>query len=141
LDGTCTDYFNGYWYKNKGTAFTKNGITLYPSFTLTFCLGRDTGGYAAGIGMVTPQGMAGNVACPATPELCVNSNPAAPADLQAQINKLQFNSTLTFDDTFYNFGKIQSLQAPTNPVDLVQMLEGYFSSISGAPKATSTLAQ
>lgn len=128
LDGTCTDYFNGYWYKNKGTEFTKNDLKLYSSFTLTFCLGEATGGYGAGIGMVTPSGIAGSVACPATPDLCVNSKPAAAENIQAKIDSLKFNSSLVMDETLYNFGKTQTLTVPENPVDLMQMLEGLFGS-------------
>jgi len=141
LDGTCTDYFNGYWYKNKGAAFAKNGVTLYPSFTLTFCLGQATGGYDAGIGMITPQGMAGNVACPATPDLCVNGKPAGSEDLQAQINGLPFDSALDFDGTFYNFGKTQTLQAPANSLDLMQLLQSFFGSIAKTGSTTQASAK
>jgi hypothetical protein len=138
-DGACTDYFNGYWYKSAGTAFTKNGIKLYPDFNLTFCLGQATGGYDAGIGMVTPQGIKGNISCPATPDLCVNSNPVRPEDLQSNIDNLHFNSLLTFEDTFYNFGKTQSLKAPEKSLDLMQLLQSFFGSMSGNGTTTTQI--
>ncbi len=141
LDGTCTDYFNGYWYKNKGTQFTKNGMKLYTSFTLTFCLGEATGGFGAGIGMATPSGIAGNVACPATPNLCVNSKLAGAKNIQAKIDSLKFNSPLVIDETVYNFGKTQTLTAPENPIDLMQMLEGLLGSFFPTNPTAKTLVQ
>lgn len=138
IDGTCASYFNSYWYKNAGSGFTKNGIKLYPSFAFTFCLGQATGGYDAGIGMLTPQGIAGNIKCPATPDLCVNSNPGRPQDLQAKIDSLQFNSSLVFDDTIYNVGKTQTLSPPENPTDLINLFQGFFGGLMNS-STTPTL--
>jgi hypothetical protein len=141
FDGTCTNYFNSYWYKNVGTGFTKNGIKLYPSFTFTFCLGQATGGYDAGIGMITSKGLAGNVPCPGPLDKCVNKNPAVLDDFQAKIDKLQFNSSLVFDDTFYNFGKTQTLELPKDSLDLMQSLQSLLGSQLSSSSTNQTLAQ
>lgn len=50
-DGPCTDTTNKYWYA------VPNGLNSVNSYTLTFCLGQQTGGYAAGTHTMTQAGI------------------------------------------------------------------------------------
>lgn len=53
-DNTCTatgSGSNAYYYTASGTSFTSpkdNATTVYPTYSLTFCLGANTGGYTDG---------------------------------------------------------------------------------------------
>jgi hypothetical protein len=124
-DGNCTDYYNSYWYKTSGQPKTVNGQTVYPSFTMTFCLGALTGGFNAGIGMLTPQGIQSNITCTDTPQHCVNQNPgtAASAAALSAVNQMDFAGQITADITYSNYGKAQTFTAPDNAVDLIQLIK------------------
>ncbi len=57
-DGGCTTTNNAYTYASSGSSYTgSGGATVYPSYTYTFCLGQQTGGYASGAHTATPQGI------------------------------------------------------------------------------------
>jgi hypothetical protein len=85
--------------------------------------------------------LAGNVPCPGPLDKCVNKNPARFEDFEAQIDKLQFNSSLVFDETFYNFGKTRTLEVPKNSLDLMQSLQSLLSSQRSSSSTNQTLAQ
>ncbi len=56
-DGACTDADNAYTYKASGIAYTGTGtpaVQVYPTYTLNFCLGSQTSGYAAGKHLASP---------------------------------------------------------------------------------------
>ncbi|MBI3232395.1 MAG: type II secretion system protein [Candidatus Doudnabacteria bacterium] len=48
---------NTYWYVPLGTSQVVNGLTVYPDFDYYFCLGDQTGNFAAGVRTLTPQGV------------------------------------------------------------------------------------
>ncbi|HVY67657.1 MAG TPA: hypothetical protein VHA30_02045, partial [Patescibacteria group bacterium] len=124
-DGTCTDYYNGYWYEPAGKAATINGRQVYPSYSLTFCLGGDTGGLAAGIGELTPQGLKGNIACPSTLDLCLKNTAGQTADLTQQINQLKFGGEITWDATFADYGKPVTATAPASSTDVSELIKAF----------------
>lgn len=125
LDGTCTNYYNTYWYTPIGAPYIKNGVTVYPSYKLTFCLGALTGSYQAGIGELSPTGIKGNIACPTTADKCVNSS--GPSDQNAQIldavNKMTFGASLKIDATYSDYGKAQNITAPTSSMDIMDLIK------------------
>ncbi len=143
-DGACTDYFNGYWYKAAGKPKVVKDQNVYPSYTLTFCLGADTGGYKAGIGMVTPGGIEGDIACPATPDKCVgNSTIDSSSQDQAiinAVNKMTFSGQLSVNVTYSDYGKPANIQAPASSTDLMSLIKqaipSFGSASSSAPQAT-----
>ncbi len=48
---------NTYYYVASGTPQTVNGVTVYPDFNYYFCLGDQTGNFAPGVRILTPQGV------------------------------------------------------------------------------------
>lgn len=48
---------NPYYYVPTGTSAVVNGITIYPDYIYYFCLGDQTGNFAAGIRTLTPKGV------------------------------------------------------------------------------------
>ena len=137
-DGTCTDYYNGYWYTPSGTKSVQNGNTVYSSYTLTFCLGAATGSYQPGIAKLTPSGIQANIACPSSNQAqCVNSNPIAQTSQSNQdaiskiINGIKFNGTVSVDATYHDYGKTQTLTAPAGAYDISQKMTQATSTGSG----------
>lgn len=128
-DGTCTDYFNDYWYSPIGNQKDINGKTVYDSYALTFCLGQTTGVYQPGIGKATPQGIQSNIACPDTnPNNCAKPlSPAANQNLSEQlnqaVNKLEFSAEFSLDAEYSNFGKTKNVEAPADAVDLLELIQ------------------
>jgi hypothetical protein len=124
-DGTCTDYYNTYWYEPTGTK-TKapNGQEVYSSFTISFCFGGETGGYSPGIGKLTPEGMKTNIDCPTTKEQCFN-NPAKAVvedEIKSAINKIEFSGELSIDATYSDYGKKEEVREPEKLLDLLDVL-------------------
>jgi general secretion pathway protein G len=60
-DGGCplSTSANGYVYANSGTGYlgTDGITTVYPSYSLAFCLGNVTAGYATGTHTLSPTGI------------------------------------------------------------------------------------
>lgn len=137
-DGNCTDYYNGYWYKSTGDSKIVKGITVYPDYTLTFCLGSAAGGYAAGIGSMSSEGIQANIACPTTADKCVNPSAASGQDLPGEINKLNFSGELDFSLTYSDFGKLENLSAPTESTDILNLINGL---VPGSVATTTTDSQ
>ena len=125
LDGNCTNYYNTYWYTPQGTPYVKKGVTVYPSYKLTFCLGALTGGYQGGIGQLTPNGIQGNIACPTTAEKCVNNSSSSNDNSQilAAINKMSFGANLKMDATYSDYGKPQNITAPATSTDILDLIK------------------
>lgn len=139
-DGTCTDYYNTYWYKSQGAPKIIKGIKLYPSYTLTFCLGSDVGGYKAGIGQLTEIGIKDNITCPTTADLCVYSKPAySEQDIQNAINQISFNDEIKLDVIYSDYGKSQKLVAPVNPQDILDLINQSLNSLKQYQATTSPL--
>jgi hypothetical protein len=132
VDGTCTGYYNTYWYQPSGKAAKTNGQTVYPSYTLTFCLGQDTGGYKAGIAQLSPQGISANIACPSTPDQCVNPNPAPAPDFTGAVNQMSFSAEVTIDSANSDFGKTDTFQAPADAKDIMDLINGTTTPASGS---------
>jgi hypothetical protein len=122
-DGTCTNYFNTYWYTPEGKFHLQNGIEVFPSYKMTFCLGADTGGYAAGIGKLTPNGIEAGIVCPGPAEKCVNTNPKPAVDIKQAMDLLNSTGQINFDNTFSDLGKSQALTAPPQSTDILDLLQ------------------
>ncbi len=57
-DGTCTAAQNTYTYTGAATTYTgTTGTTVGGTYTLTFCLGAQTGGFAAGTHTASQTGI------------------------------------------------------------------------------------
>jgi hypothetical protein len=135
--GNCTDYYNPYWYEPQGAAFQKDGKTLYPSFQITFCLGKDTSDYSttyqAGVGRLTPDGIEDNIACPTTASQCYKdpSKDNGDHDIAARkqkkikdmIAKIDFSAQFTIDANYHDYDKKQKLDAPQDPFDLIKVIQ------------------
>ncbi len=118
-DGSCTDYYNDYWYE------AKQGGNNY---TLTFCLGGPVGGYSAGIAELSPSGIRDNIACPSTQEQCNSGAPAADPNAEAKqqvkdfIDKLMFSAELKIDEDYSDYGKKSDISVPADAFDVMKML-------------------
>jgi hypothetical protein len=123
-DGTCTDYYNAYWYSPEGKPSTKKGIVVYPDYSLTFCLGDKTGSYPAGIGKLTRSGIENNIACPTTAENCVKENNNPEKVMSDEINKMTFTADIVFEAAFKDYGVIKELKEPEKAVNLIQLIKG-----------------
>jgi len=128
-DGTCTDFYNGYWYKPMGKKKVVNGKTLYDSYQMTFCLGADAAGYKAGIAKLTPQGITSGIACPTTPEQCAKVDTSTVTeDVKQQvrdfISKLDFSATILTDADYSDYGKKVDLTPPADALDILKMSGG-----------------
>ncbi len=128
--GTCTDYYNNYWYTPTGKAKMVNGKKVFESFQLTFCLAdglqnfKDayaTNGeivnYQLGVGKLTPQGIETSIQCPGKPEQCAGPriSPLTIDDI-AKKPELQIDYELTLK--FSDFDVIKNIAPPSNFVDL-----------------------
>ena len=125
-DGTCSNYYNSYWYVSKKVKST----SLNDSYQMTFCLGSTTGPYAAGIGLLSPSGIEDNIACPpATPEgKCNNGKTAEPPTssddkVKNFIDKLEYSAEFNLDLNYSDYDKPQNLEAPENSFDLLKELK------------------
>jgi len=130
--GSCTDYYNSYWYQPMGTKSTTNGKEIYSSYQLTFCLGNGTGGYNPGIAKLSPSGIESGIPCPTPekPEQCKNPQPVVEDvnnTIQKKVtdfvSKLDFSAEFNFNATYSDYGKKQTLEAPGNAFDIVSMLD------------------
>jgi hypothetical protein len=126
-DGNCTDYFNTYWYeqKNKGQ-----------SYEYSFCLGKNVGGYQAGIQKLTPSGITEVKECPTTPDKCYKtankieeseSQKIAKQNKETQIKdaiaKINFNADLDFSAEYSDYGVIKPITAPEDAFDLMEFIK------------------
>ncbi len=114
-DGNCNNYYNTYWYTAEGKAKTTNGVKVYPTFSLTFCLGSESGGYLPGIAKLTPEKIESNIPCIKN---CLKEPNETQTEFIDKINKMNFNAEFKTDITYYDFDKTFSLEAPENATDL-----------------------
>ena len=144
-DGSCTDYYNTYWYQPKGEKMIVKGKTVYSDYEMTFCLGSDVGGYKAGIAKLSPQGIEGNIACPTSDEKCVSANPA-PAEpvktpeqqVQDFVDKLDYSAQIKIDANYSDYEKPEAVQVPDNALDLIEATKGQVQGLFiKAPDATA----
>jgi hypothetical protein len=130
-DGDCSDYYNAYWYTPTGTAKTTNGLVVYPSYQYTFCLGQDTGGYKAGIAKLTPSGIQSGIVCNDKPENC---HKQADVQQQAETAKPATLADLSFEITYSDYGKKQTLTPPADALDIIKFIQDKMqSSFLGSP--------
>lgn len=126
-DGTCTNFYNAYWYTPTGKKHVVKGKTVYDSYTLTFCLGSDTSSYKAGIGQLSPQGIKDNIPCPSTDQTqCTapaanNSNSINGIQdiITKAISAIQFNATVNIDATYHDYGTTKTLTPPSDAYDIL----------------------
>lgn len=127
-DGSCSDYYNAYWYEPKGKKTTNNGKSVYESYELTFCLGDVVGGYQPGFAKLTPAGIQGGIACPGTAQQCAPTNnaqnqPSVEDKAKELVEKWSFSATINFESTYSNYGKKQQIQAPENAFDIIEVFK------------------
>ena len=122
-DGNCSNYYNSYWYTPEGKAKTTKWGTLYPSYSITFCVGNDTSGYSAGIAKLTPGGIVANITCPSTVENCVNTTRVAPINMADAINNMSFKAEFKFDFENSDFGNSINITTPNNPTNLMDLIK------------------
>ena len=129
-DGNCTGYFNTYWYTPEGTKTVVKGKTVYSSYQMTFCLGSATGAYQAGIGQLSPSGIKDNITCPSSnPANCAKAGSATDQNAQIEqqatdfVNKLDFGAEVKADVDYTDYGKTQTLTAPTGAFDVLKVMQ------------------
>ena len=125
-NGNCSDFYNTYWYQPMGQKTVSQGKTVYDSYQMTFCLGSSTGGYQAGIGKLTPSGIAANIPCPGALEHCVksadatDSNEAIKQQVADFIGKLDFSAQVQADVNYSDYGKTTTVTPPADSFDILQ---------------------
>lgn len=130
-DGTCTDYYNSYWYEAKGAKRIVDGKSVYSDYELTFCLGYNVGGYSAGIAKLTPAGIEANIACPTTEEKCVSATPMTEEQpkteeqqVQEFVDKLNYSAEIKIDTTYSDYNKTENVEVPSDALDLLEAAKG-----------------
>lgn len=124
--GLCTDYYNAYWYTPRGPILSgANGEQGYNDYNYTFCLGDTVGGYTAGLNKLTPQGISAAECVNTEAHPCssgVSKN--NPEDIvQELVRQLDFSASFSFTGEYYDYGKTQSVEAPTDSVDVMEQLQ------------------
>jgi hypothetical protein len=125
-EGNCSDFYNTYWYQPMGTKTVLQGKTVYSSYQMTFCLGSDTGGYQAGIGKLTPEGLESNIACPGTAEHCAKSadaidpTQAVKQEITNFVSKLNFSASIIANASYSGYGKTVTVTPPASSFDILQ---------------------
>ena len=139
-DGTCTEYYNTYWYSTSGTPFASNGQTVYPSYTFTSCLGSDFDGYLPGIVQISPTGIS-NISCSGTKSQCTSGAPELTEEgrLQKQLEALTATAEITFDSTYSNYNKINAITAPANAISLTDLIGNPFGGTSSSTDNTGLM--
>jgi hypothetical protein len=153
-DGSCTDFYNTYYYQPEGKARIVNGKTVYDSYQMTFCFGGSVGGYKAGIGMLTPSGIQDNIPCPGSPDHCIRTgapatsssdpNAAMKQEVTDFINKLDFSAQISIDANYNNYGKKETVTPPASSFDLMQKImeaEGQSTNSAGDAKRIADVRQ
>lgn len=124
--GLCTDYYNAYWYTPVGSVQTGvSGEQGYNDYTYTFCLGDNAGGYTAGINQLSNRGI-GAVECVSTEAHPCSSGVSKnnPEDMVPELVKqLDFSASFSFVGEYYDYGKTQTVEAPTDSVDVMEQLQ------------------
>ena len=122
-DGRCSDYYNTYWYTPEGKPYKKNGKTLYPSYSLTFCLGENTNNYSAGISKLTPLGIESGISCPSTPENCLNQNLNTETSFTSELDKMTFGAEISYEAVYKDYGIEQNITEPENALNLIDYIK------------------
>ncbi len=123
-DGTCTDYYNTYWYVPTGKPVVYNKKNVYPDYELTFCLGGKTGSYNAGIAKLTKNGIQASIDCPSTKENCEKLPAAESEQILEEIKKMDFAAEILYEATFKDYGVTKELVAPENSLDIIELITG-----------------
>lgn len=121
-DGNCTDYYNTYWYEASADGHT---------YELTFCLGKNTGGYTSGIMKLTPMGIDSVSKCPSTPENCYKSGKlesdsgideaAIEKSIKEKVESINFDASFEISADYNDYGVKKELTAPEGAYDLIEL--------------------
>lgn len=120
-DGKCSDDLNAYFYKPEGQPETKtlaNGskAELYPNYSLTFCLGNDSGGTKAGKKVLTLSGINDLAECPSGRQCDqVASKTSSEPDPYAEILK---NNRIFNIKSFHGLARIDGVTTLHYSLDL-----------------------
>ncbi len=123
-DGNCTDYYNTYWYETSTDGST---------YQLTFCLGKNTGGYTSGIMKLSPRGIEEVAECPSTPENCYkNGKPGSNAEvdvadieksIKEKVESISFDAAFEITADYSDYGVKKEVTAPEGAFDLIELLD------------------
>ncbi len=120
--GRCTDYYNTYWYTATGTPTKseRSGENVFPSYTFTFCLGKDAGDTTKGIATMTPQGINTTLSCEQLETDCLlpETTEDEPAPVFEQLQTIPFTASLTIDAKFSGLGTPKEIEIPPDAQDL-----------------------
>ncbi len=121
--GLCTEAANTYTYTPVGGSTTgRNGARVYPNYQLIFCLGDNVGEYKAGLGILTPSGISTAQPCPANSPNCLLPAPREQAQGRA-FDQVDFSAELKFDIDYSDYGNQVTVEAPTDFIDLNEMIK------------------
>ncbi len=121
--GTCTDFFNNYWYKTSGRSKTIAGKPVFSSYQYTFCLGSDIATFKAGVGIATPDGVETTTNCSnLRVDQCLLPKARPEKDPKTEITQLldsiTFSAVLELNADFSSYDKNEPLQPPEEFYDL-----------------------
>jgi len=133
-NGSCNDYYNTYWYTASGTPATQNGVTIYPSYELTFCFNGDTAIYKAGLAKLSPTGIQDSIPCTSAMGNCPVPQPLPiTTTTAAAAAQSEFKLTLTYSD----IGKIKDITPPTDALDIIKWIQDNMGKQFGSPPINS----
>ncbi|MBL8030038.1 MAG: hypothetical protein JNN11_02195 [Candidatus Doudnabacteria bacterium] len=127
-DGSCSSYYNTYWYTPVGQKKNVNGKSVHSDYTYDLCFGEPVGGYPAGLARLTPEGVTGGLVCDSQDTNCKASENASSEiveskdEVDAILDKLNFAAEFNVDATYGNYGKIRAVEEPKEFFDLTEML-------------------
>lgn len=124
--GLCTDYYNAYWYTPLGPVQSGvSGEQGYNDYSYTFCLGDNAGGYTAGVNKLTSRGIS-TADCVSTEAHPCSSGVSKnnPEDIVQELaRQLDFSAGFSFVAEYFDYGKVQTVDAPAESVDLLEQLQ------------------
>lgn len=126
--GNCTDYYNTYWYTTQGNPKVIKGIKVYPSYNLTFCIGQDTPELKAGLGKLTPEGVATTISCPDTERACFTETnrqqQAQEVGAKGFYNDLEYDASLNINSELNQNSNPKDILPPNDFIDLTSIFGG-----------------
>jgi hypothetical protein len=125
--GLCSDKAAGYTYSQEGGG---------SSYTLDSCLGKDTGGYKAGMIALTPSGIQTLSQCPASLPGCLLATPRSDNSMDKAIKdviaKLDFTAQIKYNADYSDYGKSVPIEAPPGAKDLKDLMNSSMTNLENS---------
>lgn len=147
-DGSCTDFYNNYWYTPVGTATIVpdprnrgKSMKVYQDYKYSFCLGDVVGGYGPGNMYLTPSGIMPLTDCPATRE-CALKEPRTTMSTEEMTKKvldafadymsrIPFTAEFNFNSVAKSFNTERPIEEPKDFKDIDEMYKDLENQLEG----------